>query len=382
MRSRMLLAAALAVSFTACTDAPTAAPPTSGTTVSLDSRGSQRALSTVRWNREAIALFRARGGNAGRINAYVSLAQYQAIEAALAARHGRAHPSQSGAAAGASVVVLKQFYPQDAAAIDALLAEQRATIPPSDDDEDFAAGEAIGRTVGAAVLARAAADNFGATAPPPVPVGPGYWVSSGAPTVRGGWGARPFFLRSQDELRLGPPPAFGSPAYLAALAEVKQLANNRTPEQLATVVKWVPFSGVVFNGIATDLIERHHLSELAAARVLAYANAAAFDAIIACFDTKFTYYYIRPTQADNSIILGTALPNHPSYPSGHSCETGAWAGVLARAFPGDRAMIEATETEASMSRVYGGLHYRFDGAGGLAIGRGAARLALRRRGLE
>lgn len=35
-----------------------------------------------------------------------------------------------------------------------------------------------------------------------------------------------------------------------------------------------------------------------------------------------------------------------------------------------------------MSRVNGGLHYRFDGEGGLTIGRSAARLALERRGLE
>jgi hypothetical protein len=35
-----------------------------------------------------------------------------------------------------------------------------------------------------------------------------------------------------------------------------------------------------------------------------------------------------------------------------------------------------------MARIYGGLHYRFDGDGGLKIGRSAARLALERRGIE
>ena len=200
--------------------------------------------------------------------------------------------------------------------------------------------------------------------------------------MRGGLGARPFFLTSGSELRLAPPPAYGSPEFLAALAEVRAFADARMPAQVAISQSWVPFSGVVFNGIATDLIDKYHRSELEAARILAYANTAAFDAIIACFDTKFTYWFIRPTQADPGITLAVGLPNHPSYPSAHSCETGAWQGVLSDAFPSESAYIEEVSQEASMSRVIGGLHYRFDGEGGLAIGHGAARLALTRRGLE
>lgn len=339
--------------------------------------------SSVRWNRIAIALFRARGGGASRTDTYLALAQYRAVLAADAARHGRERPSLAGAAAGASVVVLKQFYPLDAAALEATIAAQSGeTALGEEHNKDFADGEAIGRAVGAQVLALAATDNFGATSPGTPPVGPGYWVSSGAPTVRGGLGARPFFLQSGSEIRLGPPPAFGSPAYLAALAEVRAYAQTRTPEQVAIVIKWVPFSGVLWNGIASDLIDQYHRSELEAARIFAYGNTAAWDAIVACFDTKFTYWFIRPTQADPTITLATALPNHPSYPSAHACETGAWQGVLSNAFPAEREMIDATAQEATLSRVLGGLHYRFDGEGGLSLGRSAAALALARRGLE
>ena len=339
--------------------------------------------STVRWNRIAIALFRARGGNASRADTYLALAQYRAVLAADAARHGVERPSLSGAAAGASVVVLEQFYPLDAAALEATITAQRAEIALGEEhNRDFADGEAIGRTVGAQVLASAATDNFGATSPGVPPAGPGYWFSSGAPTVRGGFGARPFFLTSGDELHLPPPPAFGSPAYLAALAEVRAFAAARTPMEIAIVNKWVPFSGVLWNGIASDLIDRYHRSEIQAARILAYANTAAWDAIIACFDTKFTYWFIRPSQADPTITLATGLPNHPSYPSAHSCETGAFQGVLSDAFPAERDAIDAIAQEASLSRVLGGLHYRFDGNGGLSLGRSAAALALARRGLE
>ena len=389
MRSRLTAPVAVLIALTGCHDAPTGVPPVATGAAAAGSvaptANDAPQPSSARWMRTAIALFRARGGNPGRANTYLSLAQYRAVLAAQDARHGQTRPSLAGAAAGAAVVVLKQFYPLDASAIDAELAAQRAALPlGAEHNKDFAAGEAIGRAVAASVLTFAASDNFGLTSPGSPPVGPGYWTSSGAAIVRGGLGARPFFLTSGSELRqvVPPPPAFGSPAYLAALAEVRTLALARTADQVAIVTRWVPFGGPVFNLIAADLIEQYHRSEVEAARILAYANAASWDAIIACFDTKFTYWFIRPTQADPTITLATGLPNHPSYPSAHSCDTGAFAGVLAEAFPSERAMLNALAQEASLSRVLGGIHYRFDGDAGLALGRAAARLALSRGGLE
>ena len=383
MKSKPALVLAAAF-LAACADAPTAITSgTKSTEIRASSSEAVTGTSTARWNRKAMALFRARGGNAGRVNAYVSLAQYRAALVADQAKDGRSQPSLAGAVAGASVVVLKQFYPLDGASIDAELAAQRADARArTEHNKDFDAGEIIGRNIGAAVLALAGTDNFGATSPGTPPVGPGLWISSGAPIVRGGLGARPFFLTSGSELRLPPPPAFGSAEFLAALAEVRSLSDGRTAEQVAISQQWVPFSGVVFNGVAAEFIDRYRRSELEAARIVAYANAAAFDAIIACFDTKFAYWFIRPTQADPGITLAVGLPNHPSYPSAHSCESGAFQGVLADAFPAERARLDSIAQEASMSRISGGLHYRFDGNGGLAIGRAAARLALERRGLE
>lgn len=377
MKSRLVLVTALWL-VTACDRLPT-----ESTTRLSNSSSVTGSTSSVRWNRKAIALFRARGGNAGRVNAYLSLAQYQAALAADSAKHGQDRPSVAGAVAAASRVVLKQFYPADAASIDAeIIAQRDESSFGSEHNRDFAAGESIGEAVGATVLAFAASDNSGQTSPGTPPVGSGYWTSSGAPIVRGGLGARPFFLTSGSELRLPPPPAFGSAEFTSALAEVRALSDNRTADQIANTLFWVPFSGVVFNSIATDLIDRYHRTELEAARILAYANTAAFDAIIGCFDTKFAYWYIRPTQADAGITLAAGLPNHPSYPSAHSCESGAFAGVLADAFPAERDYLERVEQEANMSRVIGGLHYRFDGDDGLSLGRAAARLALSRRSID
>ena len=341
--------------------------------------------STVRWNRESTALFRTRlaaGGappNFGRINTYLALAQYRAVlEARSGWHHGR-RASLAGAAAGASVVVLKQFYPLDVATIEAEFVAQRGEYAERRYKlEAFDAGDAIGREIAAAVLVEAASDNVNVAPLPPQPSGPGYWVSSGAPIAKGNYGARAFFLRSNDEINSPPPPAFGSDAYLAALAQVRAWSDARTPEQAAITVKWVPFSAPLFTDKAADLIDRHYRGEVESARIFAYANVAAFDAIIGCFHTKFTWWYIRPTQADPGITLATALPNHPSYPSGHSCQSGAWEAVLIDAFPSERRSLRAMAEEASYSRVVGGLHYTFDGNAGLELGRKAGRLALRR----
>ena len=381
MRSRIQMLGATLVVASACHDGPTGTSRSPAAARATTTAASS--TSTARWNRIGIALFRARGGNSGRLNAYLPLAQYRAVLAARAARHGQARPSLAGAAAGASVVVLEQFFPLDWAAIEAGIDAQRAEPPLGTEvNADFAAGEAIGRSVAAAVLTFVASDNIGLTSPGVPPIGLGNWVSSSAPIVVGAYGARPFFLTSTSELRLPPPPTFGSAAYLAALAEVRSISDSRTIEQVAIAQKWAPFSGVLWNGIATNLLDKYQRSELESARILAYAGTASFDALIGCFDTKFAYWFIRPPQADPAITLPIGMPNHPSYPSAHSCDTGAWQTVLTDAFPGERASLEGIAQEAAMSRVYAGIHYRFDIEGGLAIGRAAARLALERRGLE
>ena len=137
-----------------------------------------------------------------------------------------------------------------------------------------------------------------------------------------------------------------------------------------------PFTAGNLNLIADQLIVEHHRTEREAARILAYANAAAFDSQIACFDAKFAYWFIRPPQADPAITTAVALPNHPSYPSAHSCITSAFMTVLIDALPSERARLEAIITTAGLSRMYAGIHYRFDIEAGQAIGRGAAALAL------
>jgi membrane-associated phospholipid phosphatase len=376
----LIVAGAIA---SACTDAP--ARVMQPTTPQLDAVKFWEDNATTRWNRRATELFGTTTlpngqAAASRILTYLSIAQHRAALAAEASKDGSTHPSVSVAIGAASVVVLSQFYPLSAATLETQFdADLAAQGWPGRKNQDATSGEAVGRAVGAAVLAQAATDNYLAVVPPTQPPGPGKWAPLPNP-VRSLFGVRPFFLTSADQIRPGPPPAFGSAEYLAALAEIRGISDTRTTEQVSIAQTWAfgaaPFTAGAENLIADQLLAERHRSEKDAARILAYANAAAFDAQIACWDAKFFYYFIRPTQADPAITVAVPLPNHPSYPSGHACITAAIMSVLMDAFPSERDRLEEIIEIAGLSRMYGGIHYRFDIDAGGAIGRQAAALAL------
>jgi membrane-associated phospholipid phosphatase len=335
---------------------------------------------TVAWNQTARELVAARAVASPaaqlRIFAYLTLAQYNAVVTAEDTKDRGTHASPAAAVGGASVVVLKSFFPLDGGLIDARLAEQLTATPwPGEKHKDAASGEAVGRAVGIAVVAYAAADNFNVLPLPPVPVGPGYWFST-TPSVRALWGTRPFFLTSADQFRPAAPPAFGSPAFLADLAEVRTLSDTRTPAQLAIGLFWAPKVASFMNEVGAGMIVTHKKKEREAAHILALANMAAFDAHIGCWDAKFAYWLIRPSQVDPAITLPLGLPNHPSYISGHSCNTASYAAVLAHAFPTETALLEGYTTEAGLSRLYLGIHYRFDITAGQKLGRDVAEWAM------
>jgi membrane-associated phospholipid phosphatase len=349
---------------------------------------SARVSTSARWNQRAVALVVARqpasNGQAAvsRILTYLSLAQYRAVLAAQAGANSSQPPSVSAAVGGASVAVLNSFFPLDVAATEALLNGDLAVPPwPSNTREDVTIGESLGRSIGLSVVTEAAGDNYLLLAPSAVPVGADRWVSSAAAVVRSLHGTKPFFLTSPGQVRAPAPPAMGSAAFNTALAEVKQIADTRSAAQITIANDWNTNSGTftagALNLIADDIIRQRRVPEAEAARILAFANAAAFDAQIACWDSKFVYWYPRPSQANTSISMSIALPNHPSYPSGHSCMTGAFMGVVADAIPAEKTRLDAMVDEAGMSRIYGGIHYRFDIDAGRDMGRAVAALALK-----
>src|SRR5438045_6698963 len=130
--------------------------------------------------------------------------------------------------------------------------------------------------------------------------------------------------------------------------------------------------------VGTDGINQPGLSEREATHLYALLSTTMFDAQIGCWDAKETYWFIRPWQADAgiSVVAAVGKPNHPSYPSGHSCLSASGAEVLSTFFPEQRAQLAAMVEEAGLSRMYGGIHYRFDIEAGQALGRNVARYAL------
>jgi membrane-associated phospholipid phosphatase len=370
----------------ACTDAENgpSAPPRA-ITPAFDAVHFWEVGASVSWNAVARSLTNKypTGQQAGaRLLAYLSLAQYNAVIAAEEGRDRGEHPSPAAAVAGASAVVLAAQYPAEANALNALVAAQ-ATAPnwPGEQRNDFSTGEAIGRAVGARILTSAATDGFTAAWGGTIPVCPGCWFSATTPVFPRLAEMRPFFLTRANQFRSPPPPAFGSPAFLAALAEVRQIADTRTPEQDAIAKFWALPGGYAVaqsynNRIATDLITQYHLDERRAAHALALVNMAGMDALIACHDAKYTYWLLRPSMADPGIKLAIGLPNHPSYPSNHACLTGTSLAVLGALFPSRADSLWALAEQAGISRVYGGIHYRFDSDAGLTIARQTAAWAL------
>jgi hypothetical protein len=344
----------------------------------------RKPLATLEWNRLALSMIEKHKPNqqaALRGMAYLTLAQFGAVDAA----QGQAPKpiATLGAIAGASAVVLAYLYPADAAAFEAEVRAREAALEPSR-RAGFQAGETLGRAIGGKAVALARSDRFDAPWTGTVPSGPGIWFSSTVPATPPALPmlglVQPFFMSSGNQFRPAAPPAFGSPAFQEAVAEVRGIADTRTQRQDSIAKFWAMGTGTLiagfWNATASEIIERERLGERDAAHALALMNTAAMDGLIACADAKFTYWLLRPSQADPAISLAIGLPNFPAYPSNHACFSGAAAYVLGALFPEDRQRLRGMAYQAGISRVFGGIHYRFDSDAGLQIAREVTRLAL------
>lgn len=376
-----LLPALAAVSLAGCANDAVAPDPAARAEAAFTGR---KPLATLEWNQLALSMIEKHKPNqqaALRGMAYITLAQFGAADAAR--RQGPRPNVALGAIAGASAVVLAYLYPADAAAFDAEVRAREAALEPSR-QVAFRAGETLGRAIGAKAVARARNDRFDAPWTGTVPSGPGIWFSSAVPPAspvlpRLGK-VEPFFMRSGNQFHPAPPPAFGSPAFREALAEVRSISDTRTQRQDSIAKFWAMGTGTLiagfWNSTASEIIERHRLGEREAAHALALMNTAAMDGLIACADAKFAYWLLRPSQADPAITLSIGLPNFPAYPSNHACFSGTAAYVLGALFPHDRQRLKGMAYHAGISRVFGGIHYRFDSDVGLEMARRVTRLAL------
>jgi PAP2 superfamily len=199
---------------------------------------------------------------------------------------------------------------------------------------------------------------------------------------------RPWALSKPSEFR-PTPPAFASERYLKDLREVIVVSRDQlTDDKKKVALFWADGRGSVtpaghWNQIALALVKDSDLTDSEIVRLFARLNMALADAFIAAWDAKYAYWTLRPVTAAKK-LLGIdwspmiLTPPFPSYVSGHAAFSGAASVVLSAYLPQQKALLDAMAEEAAMSRLFGGIHFRFDNEDGLALGRrvGAKVLAL------
>jgi membrane-associated phospholipid phosphatase len=283
-----------------------------------------------------------------------------------------------------SSTTLAGLVPAEADAFRRLADGLAATRRASNTAADVQRAQATGHRVAQDALARASTDGFDAAWTGSVPTDAHAWRSllqpPRPPHLPALGRMKPLFLASGDAVRPVAPPAVGSAAFGRALAEVKRRVEFAEPSGVERAKRWEMVTGSLVAGFwdetALRLAAQQGLGGRATSRVLAASLGATLDANIACHDAKYTYWTPRPSQADPSLKPIVGLPNHPSYPSNHACDSGAAAEVLAAYFPERAEALRGMAREAGESRIDGGIHYRFDLDAGLAIGRAAAAAAL------
>ncbi len=360
---------------------------------------------------------------AARAYAYVSAAQYDALVAAYYYKklYNRAapynvdatvnvmipksdlpsYPSEDAVVEGAAVEMLKLLFPGDQDYIQLKAEEHKHArlIAGANVRSDLEAGEALGKAVAQKFVTRARGDRAGAAIGTPaqwaqmetdaMAKGETPWYSLESPKrppMLPLFGKVKTFLfdsLTAISLRPGPPPSTSSQKMKDETAEVLTYTKNDTRDHYRIVHFWADGVGTYtppghWNAVAAEDFIQQNFSEVRWARNMALLNMAEMDAAIVCWDTKYFYFNPRPTQLNPAIKTLTGIPNFPSYISGHSTFSGAAAAVLGYIIPNNAAKYNAMALEASLSRLYGAIHYRTDCEVGLVTGKNVGDFAVKR----
>jgi hypothetical protein len=323
--------------------------------------------------------------------------------------------SQDAAAAAAAHQVLVALYPAFKATLDAQLQQSLAQIP---DNNDKAEGVRIGQAVADRILAVRSNDGSNAQ---PIPyvfgAAPGDYQSTPPnfppqPQFTHWSRVTPFTLERARQFRPGPPPALTSDTYSDAFNQIKSLgianSTTATADEALTGRFWNGAIQNYWNEIAQTASVAHGLTTAQNARLFALLNLSLADDVIAFYDAKYTYNFWRPVTAIRAADPGinpetVADPNwlpevgktapDPSYPGAHAVISAAGAEVLISFFERDRfefnvtsevlpgversfTSFSAAAEEATLSRIFGGQHFRFDLTTGQRLGREIADFVL------
>ena len=329
--------------------------------------------------------------------------------------------NRAAAAAAAAYPIAKELYPAETFF---LTWSYRYSVDPIPDSPEKAAGIALGEAVAAQYLAWRANDGYDSNVPYTPGTGPGKWRPDPdffpVQTALGPeWGALlPFVLSDSQQFQPPPVPALTSPEYTAAFHEVLAYGADdstvRTPEQLQIGQFWAyDRSGmgpppVHFNQNISQICLQRGTGEEANARLFALASVAMADAAICAWDAKFADNFWRPVtairEADTDgnpdtqmnpewkpygVPGGGLFPNFtppfPSYVSGHASMGGSVFQILKTFYGMDATSFGLTSDEVpgvtryfktfsqaaqenADSRVWLGVHWRFDQTAGQVLG--------------
>jgi len=378
----------------------------------------------VDWNRQLVRIVNTPGAQPATVHPTRSFAILQAAvyDAVVSITHEdapylfsvQAPPGAraDAAAAEAGRDTLVALYPAQRPALDQQLAAELSAIP---DGAAKQAGIRTGALAARLMLAVRSDDGAGAPLPPvPSPTKPGDYrptPPANAPAVFTQWPAvTPFVLDAADQFRPTAPPDVASAAYAKDANEVKSLGRDsstaRTADQTVTAKFWPGPIWVQWNEIAETSTSNHHLDLERSVRLFAVMDLAFADAVIAFYDAKYHYLRWRPISAlraadtGNPDVVGDptwtpllATAPDPAYPGAHSTISAAGAAVLDRFFgKHDRIQVrsdalpgvvrsfdgyDAAASEAGLSRIYGGVHFRSDHTAGLELGQKVAGFVLK-----
>lgn len=287
------------------------------------------------------------------------------------------------------------------------------------DDDTYQRSVYFGDTIGKTILARAATDGYLKSRGKPKFIGSNdhdKWRPTPPDYMDGVewcWNTmKPVVMDSASQFMPPRPPAFSSDTnsvFFKGVKEVYTISKNLTEEQRLIARYWDdnPFvmehtghlmfankkitPGGHWMGIAAIAAKQTKADEVKTAQTYALTAIALYDAFISCWDEKYRSNYIRPVSIINEKLEDTwtsllQTPPFPEYTSGHSTITRSAATVLTKLYGENFAFqdtsdlkyiglqrhfnsfIKAAE-EASISRVYGGIHYRISVNEGANAGR-------------
>ena len=265
----------------------------------------------------------------------------------------------------------------------------------------------FGTEIAKVILLRAATDNYPQSRGKPKFIGsnlPGKWRPTPPDYLDGVeycWGdMKTFVLDSSSQFPPLPPNPYSddtASAFFHANLEVYNIGRNLTPMQKEIAKYWddnpfvIEHSGHLmfankkitpgghWIGITNIACKKANADAVQTAHAYALVSIAIFDSFICCWEEKYHSSVIRPVTVINEKIdvnwspfLQT--PPFPEYPSGHSAITRSAATILTRLFGDHFSFLDTSDleyigmqrkfnsfleaaNEASISRVYGGIHY-------------------------